>query len=79
MDALNTLTSGKVYLTSKTGSVVSSIQNVEAYTIDGPHPAGNVGIQIHHISHLKPGENVWTINSQDVIAIGKLFLRCAGW
>jgi Na+-transporting NADH:ubiquinone oxidoreductase subunit A len=75
VDALNTLTSGKVYLTSKTGSVVSSIQNVEAYTIDGPHPAGNVGIQIHHISHLKPGENVWTINSQDVITIGKLFLR----
>ena len=74
VDVLNTLTSGKVYLTSKTESIVSSIQNVESYTIDGPHPAGNVGIQIHHISHLKPGENVWTINSQDLIAIGKLFL-----
>ena len=75
VDVLNTLTNGKVYLTSKPGSVVSSIQNVELYTIDGPHPAGNVGIQIHHISHLKPGENVWTINSQDLIAIGKLFLQ----
>ena len=75
VDVLNTLTDGKVYLTSKPGSVVSSIQNVVSYTIDGPHPAGNVGIQIHHISHLKPGENVWTINSQDLIVIGKLFLQ----
>ena len=75
VDVLNTLTNGKVYLTSKPGSVVSSVQNVELYTIDGPHPAGNIGIQIHHISHLKPGENVWTINSQDLIAIGKLFLQ----
>ena len=73
VDVLNTLTNGKVYLTAKPGSVVSSVQNVELYTIDGPHPAGNIGIQIHHISHLKPGENVWTINSQDLIAIGKLF------
>ena len=75
VDVLNSLTNGKVYLTSKPGSIVSSIQNVELYTIDGPHPAGNVGIQIHHISHLKPGEIVWTINSQDLISIGKLFLR----
>jgi len=75
VDILNNLTSGKVYLTSKSGSVVSSIQNAELYTISGPHPAGNVGIQIHHISHIKPGENVWIINSQDLIAIGKLFLH----
>ena len=75
VDVLNALTNGKVYLTSKPSSIVSSIQNVELYTIDGPHPAGNVGIQSHHISHLKPGEIVWTINSQDLIAIGKLFLQ----
>jgi Na+-transporting NADH:ubiquinone oxidoreductase subunit A len=74
MDVLNILTDGKVYLTTKPGSVLSSIQNVELNTISGPHPAGNIGIQIHHISHLKPGDSIWTVNSQDVLTLGKLFL-----
>jgi len=75
VDVLNRLTNGKVYLTTKPESVLSSIQNVELNTISGPHPAGNVGIQIHHIAHLKPSEIIWTINPQDVIALGKLFLK----
>ena len=75
VDVLNRLTNGKVYLTTKPGSALSSIQNVELNTISGPHPAGNVGIQIHHIAHLKPSEIIWTINPQDVIALGKLFLK----
>ena len=75
VDVLNRLTNGKVYLTTKPGSVLSSIQNVELNTISGPHPAGNVGIQVHHIAHLKPSEIIWTINPQDVISLGKLFLK----
>ena len=75
VDVLNRLTNGKVYLTTKPDSVLSSIQNVELNTISGPHPAGNVGIQIHHIAHLKPSEIIWTINPQDVITLGKLFLK----
>ena len=75
VDVLNRLTNGKVYLTTKPESVLSSIQNVELNTISGPHPAGNVGIQIHHIAPLKPSEIIWTINPQDVIALGKLFLK----
>ena len=74
VDALNLLTDGKVYLTTQKDSVLSSIQNVEINTISGPHPVGNVGIQIHHISHLKPGDIIWTLNAQDVVMLGKLFL-----
>ena len=73
IDALNALSTGRVYLTSKSGSVVSSIENTEFYTISGPHPAGNIGIQIHHIAHIRPGDIIWAINAQDVIAIGNLF------
>ncbi|NEW84896.1 MAG: NADH:ubiquinone reductase (Na(+)-transporting) subunit A, partial [Mariniphaga sp.] len=40
----------------------------------GPHPAGNVGIQIHAVSPLNKGEIAWTIQPQDVIMIGRLFL-----
>ena len=47
---------------------------MEINTISGPHPAGNVGIQIHHISHLKPRDIIWTLSAQDVAMLGKLFL-----
>jgi Na+-transporting NADH:ubiquinone oxidoreductase subunit A len=48
-------------------------KNVTLHQIEGPHPAGNVGVQIHHFSPLSKGEVVWTIKPQDVLAIGKLF------
>ena len=73
VDAISKLTKGNVFLTTKRNSILSSIKNVILNTISGPHPAGNVGIQIHHIAHLKPGEIVWTINPQDVASLGRLF------
>lgn len=39
----------------------------------GVHPAGNAGTHIHFLHPLARGSLVWTINYQDVIAIGKLF------
>ena len=39
---------------------------------DGPHPAGNVGVQINHIAPVNKGETVWTIDPQAVIFIGRL-------
>ena len=70
LKALSKLTSGNVYLTSEKPMEFDGAVN---QTISGPHPAGNVGIQIHHISPLKPGDIVWTVNAQHVIAIGGLF------
>ncbi len=70
LKVLSKLTKGKVYLTSEEPMDFDNIINT---TISGPHPAGNVGIQIHHINPLKPGDIVWTVNVQHVIMIGKLF------
>lgn len=39
----------------------------------GVHPAGNAGTHIHFLHPIGRGTTVWTINYQDVIAIGKLF------
>ena len=44
------------------------------HKFSGPHPAGTVGAQIHHIKPINKGEVVWTVKPSDVIAIGKLFL-----
>ena len=70
LNALAKLTEGTVFLTSKNPM---EFENIINQTISGPHPSGNVGIQIHHIKPLKPGEVVWTVNAQHVITIGKLF------
>ncbi|MFL2983412.1 MAG: Na(+)-translocating NADH-quinone reductase subunit A [Candidatus Neomarinimicrobiota bacterium] len=70
LNALSKLTDGKVFLTSESPM---EFDNVINQTISGPHPAGNVGIQIHHIKPLKPGHIVWTVNAEHVITIGRLF------
>lgn len=76
LDALSVLTDGKVYLgiSSKTQSpALKNAKNVEVVTFDGPHPAGNVGVQINHIKPVNKGEVVWTIDPFAVIYIGRLF------
>jgi Na+-transporting NADH:ubiquinone oxidoreductase subunit A len=66
----------KIYLNNSSKvkpSIFSNITNCEINTFEGPHPAGNVGIQIHHLNPINKGEIVWTINVQNVVQIGKLF------
>lgn len=74
-DILKKLTRGKVYLGLKAGSegVLDTIGNVEKVFFRGPHPAGNVGIQIHHIDPINKGDVVWTVDIQNVAIIGRLF------
>lgn len=45
------------------------------YEVYGPHPAGNVGVQINHIAPIAKGETVWTINIQDLSLIGRLLTK----
>ena len=52
---------------------LTSIKGVEINRFNGPHPAGNVGIQIHLLDPINKGEEVWVVQPQDVVAIGRLF------
>ena len=56
-------------------SIFRKIKGVETHTFVGPHPAGNVGIQIHHLSPISKGEIVWTVEPQHVVSLGRLFLK----
>ncbi|MCW9699091.1 MULTISPECIES: Na(+)-translocating NADH-quinone reductase subunit A [unclassified Avibacterium] len=49
------------------------IENVQTNRFKGPHPAGLVGTHIHFIDPVGATKQVWHLNYQDVIAIGKLF------
>ena len=75
--ALGKLTDGKINLIlngkGDTSELLKSTAGVEISRFSGPHPAGNVGIQIHHLDPVNKGEIVWFVNLQDVIAIGRLF------
>jgi Na+-transporting NADH:ubiquinone oxidoreductase subunit A len=77
ISVLAKLTEGKINLvldgSNMTGSVLKNTPGVDIHYFSGPHPAGNVGIQIHHLDPVNKGETVWYVNLQDVSAIGRLF------
>ena len=77
LDILKKLTDGplNLVLNGKTNpsETLRNVTGVERHYISGPHPAGNVGIQIHHIDPVNKGEVVWYVNLQDVAVIGSLF------
>ena len=79
IDVLKKLTSGTVHLNidgkAEVSQVFSKAQNVQLNTVSGPHPAGNVGVQIHHIDPISKGDIAWTLNPVGVAQIGKLFLE----
>jgi len=78
IDVLGKLTSGKVHVGvngEAKDSFFTSIKNAEINTITGIHPAGNVGVQIHHIEPIGKGDLVWTVSPFGVAQIGKLFIE----
>lgn len=51
------------------------LKDCTLYEVQGPHPAGNVGVQINHMAPVAKGETVWTINVQDLGIIGRFFTK----
>ncbi|MEN6619364.1 MAG: Na(+)-translocating NADH-quinone reductase subunit A [Rikenellaceae bacterium] len=79
VDILNMLTKGGVHVSLHAQNYASSpfhkLEKVINHSFDGPHPAGNVGVQIHNIDPINKGDVVWTIDLYSVAAIGKLFTK----
>ncbi|MFN8257793.1 MAG: Na(+)-translocating NADH-quinone reductase subunit A [Bacteroidales bacterium] len=73
--ALSKLTDGKIHigLREKTGSFIRDIPGIEIHFFNGPHPSGNVGIQINKIDPIGKGDIIWTVKPQEVVFIGRLF------
>ena len=51
------------------------LKDCTLYEVYGPHPAGNVGVQLNNLSPLAKGETVFTVNIQDLALIGRLFQK----
>ena len=78
IDAVSKLTDGGVHVSlngsNYSGTPFHKLENVTFHVFSGKHPAGNTGIQIHHISPIQKGETVWTISPLMLSAIGKIFV-----
>ena len=72
LDALATLAGeGGVHVGVRRGdNALSGLKGVRTTSFDGPHPAGNVGVQIHHTAPINKGEVLWTMGLQDVANLG---------
>ena len=74
IEVMRRLTPGKVHLSvrAKAEGQMPMLKGAELHTFAGKHPAGYVGIQIHHVDPINKGDIVWTVNIQDLAIIGRL-------
>lgn len=76
LSVLGRLIEGKVYVCQQEGKSLPAVTaaNIETKTFGGVHPAGNSSTHIHFVDAASASKKIWTINYQEVIAIGALFL-----
>jgi Na+-transporting NADH:ubiquinone oxidoreductase subunit A len=80
IDVLSKLTEGKVYLglnankSEKPSDIFVNAIGAEKTYFKGPHPSGNVGVQVHHTAPIKGNDKIWVLGIQEVVTIGKMFL-----
>lgn len=76
LTVLTSLTDGKVHVCQASGGKLGGHPSgqVTFNQFAGPHPAGLAGTHIHFLEPVSLKKQVWYLNYQDVIAIGRLFL-----
>ena len=76
LTVLTSLTDGKVHVCQASGGKLGGHPSgqVTFNQFAGPHPAGLAGTHIHFLEPVSLNKQVWHLNYQDVIAIGRLFL-----
>lgn len=67
---LSALTSGNIYIGRRKGSKLPEIKGAVTIDFEGPHPTGNVGVQIANIRPVNKGETVWTLDITVLLRIG---------
>ncbi|MCD4832218.1 MAG: Na(+)-translocating NADH-quinone reductase subunit A [Bacteroidales bacterium] len=77
IDILSKLTEGTIHLNINAdypaAETFTKAKGVQINKFTGPHPSGNVGVQINKIDPINKGEIVWYTYPQEIITIGRLF------
>ncbi|MCS2163973.1 Na(+)-translocating NADH-quinone reductase subunit A [Scandinavium sp. H11S7] len=81
LTVLSRLTDGKLHVCQASGGKLGghTVGQVTFNEFSGPHPAGLPGTHIHFLEPVSLNKQVWHLNYQDVIAIGKLFIEGELW
>jgi Na+-transporting NADH:ubiquinone oxidoreductase subunit A len=74
LTVLARLTTGKVFVCKAAGTKIPTTSDVTVEEFSGVHPAGLAGTHIHFLDPVSDKKTVWSINYQDVVAIGQLFV-----
>lgn len=74
LTVLTRLTEGKVFLCKAPGAKIPTTADVTVEEFAGVHPAGLAGTHIHFLDPVSDKKTVWSINYQDVVSVGKLFV-----
>jgi Na+-transporting NADH:ubiquinone oxidoreductase subunit A len=78
-EILRTLAAGRpvhLSLSATAEGVLDAVgdgEGIVKHTFAGPHPAGNVGVQISRIDPINKGDRVWTTDLWSVALIGRFF------
>nr|AIF26626.1 putative Na(+)-translocating reductase subunit A [uncultured bacterium fosmid pJB71G8] len=72
VEVLKSLTEGNVHVSFAPGQEME-LPGAECHTVQGPHPAGNAGVQAANIAPVNKGETVWTLDFVTLCRIGQLF------
>ncbi|MFA6806518.1 MAG: Na(+)-translocating NADH-quinone reductase subunit A, partial [Bacteroidales bacterium] len=77
VDVLKKLTKGKIHVNvsyeKTTCDELLKIEGAQINKFKGPHPAGNISVQIANLDPINKGDSVWYIDAQDLVMIGHLF------
>ncbi|MDR2414137.1 MAG: Na(+)-translocating NADH-quinone reductase subunit A [Odoribacteraceae bacterium] len=74
LEALDTLAGGALHVNAREKDDWHFPDNARVNYFSGPHPAGNAGVQIHHLAPLHKGEIAWVVNLPDAALIGRFLL-----
>lgn len=79
-DLLSKVTSGKVYISTRNDSSIEIPASATHIIIEGPHPAGNTGVQAANIAPVNKGEVIWTLDIVTLARIGRYVMTgAADW
>jgi Na+-transporting NADH:ubiquinone oxidoreductase subunit A len=77
LEIVSKLTDGVLHLNvdgdTNPSKVFTDANGVQLNKFSGPHPSGNVGVQVHHIDPINKGDVTWYLYPQDVLTIARLF------
>lgn len=67
------ISEGKVYFAHGENWTHGALKGAEDVLVEGPHPAGNPGVQAANIKPVNKGETIWTLDLPTLGRIGRLY------